>query len=45
MLLSSVPEEWKPDGPALENKLNELFEIPWVNDTWFNFKELVERKI
>lgn len=45
MLLSSVPDEWKADGPALENKLNELFDIPWVNDTWFNFKELVERTI
>ena len=43
MLLESVPNEWKVDKPALQNKLEELFEILWVNDTWFNFKELVEK--
>lgn len=42
IILESVPYEWKIDKAALQNKLEELFEIPWVNDTWFNFKELVE---
>ena len=42
MLLQSMPDEWKVDESALQNKLKELFELPWVNDTWLNFKELVE---
>ena len=43
MLLENVPDEWKVDKSAMQNKLEELFENTWVNDTWFNFKELVEK--
>ena len=43
VILDSIPQEWKIDIMAIEQKLQDLFAIEWINETWFNFKELVER--
>ena len=43
MILDSIPQEWEIDKTVAERKLSELFITEWINETWFNFKELVER--
>ena len=43
VILGSIPQEWEVEKTTLERKLQELFATEWINDTWFNFKDLVER--
>lgn len=42
-ILDSIPEDWAVDKIAIERKLQELFAVEWIDETWFNFKDLVER--
>ena len=42
-ILDSIPEDWAVDKIAIERKLLELFAVEWIDETWFNFKDLVER--
>lgn len=43
VILDSIPQEWDVDKTMIAGKLQELFAIEWINETWFNFKDLVER--
>ncbi len=43
VILSCIPQEWEVEKTTLERKLQELFATEWINETWFNFKDLVER--
>ena len=43
MIIDSIPPEWDVEKTLLERKLQELFAVEWINDTWFNFKDLVEK--
>lgn len=42
-ILDGIPLEWKVDKAILEEKLQELFAPAWINETWVNFKDLVEK--
>ena len=42
VIIDSIPPEWDVEKTTLERKLQELFTAEWINDTWFNFKGLVD---
>ena len=44
VIMDIIPQEWEVDKIALERKLHELFVAKWIEETWLNFKELVERE-
>lgn len=43
VILESIPVVWGIDKTALKRKLQELFTVEWVNGTWLNFNDLVDR--
>ena len=43
-ILNSIPAEWRIDIALFEAKLNELFEISWVNSVWDNFNSILREK-
>ena len=38
-ILVEMPREWKVPTYIIRNKLNEIFNPIWINDTWENFME------
>ncbi len=40
-LLDSIPTEWNIDALSYEAKLNELFDVSWVNGVWDNFMSIL----
>ncbi len=40
-LLGEIPNEWGVDVSVINKKLDEVFENTWVNETWVNFKSIV----
>lgn len=40
-LLGEIPFEWGVDVSVINKKLEEVFDNTWVNDTWVNFKSIV----
>ena len=43
VIIDGIPQEWKVEKRTLERKFQELFAMEWINETWYNFKDLVER--
>ena len=39
-IMDSIPKEWKVEVKTLQEKLDELFKIDWINEAWETFKEL-----
>lgn len=40
-LINSIPEEWSVDAASFRNKINELFQVEWVNEVWDNFTSIL----
>lgn len=44
-LLQMMPEEWLVSVDKISLKLDELFDVHWINQVWQNFVEMFEIKL
>ena len=41
-VIKAIPNEWGVNSNLFANKLDELFDVRWLGDTWETYKNLIE---
>lgn len=44
-IIEQIPQEWNLNRDTIENKVNELFDVHWLEDVWQNFMECLNEKV